>query len=113
MQGGIDSGGHENPMTAAVRELKEETGISSARIVALVRRSPSHVQHCASLPSPAGAAGLAFTVTSELAPDIPGRMCSRNHCMQLDEWLDYDFPTDIRSHMTGSWTRYRGQTQKW
>ena len=33
--------------------------------------------------------------------------------MQLDEWLDYDFPTDIRSHMTGSWTRYRGQTQKW
>ena len=35
-QGGIDGGGHENPMTAAVRELKEETGISSARIVALV-----------------------------------------------------------------------------
>ena len=33
--------------------------------------------------------------------------------VQLDEWLDYDFPTDIRSHMTGSWTRYRGQTQKW
>lgn len=39
VQGGIDSGGHENPMTAAARELKEETGISSARIVALV--SPS------------------------------------------------------------------------
>ena len=36
VQGGIDGGGHENPMTAAVRELKEETGISSARIVALV-----------------------------------------------------------------------------
>ena len=36
-QGGIDSGGHENPMSAAVRELKEETGITSARIVALVR----------------------------------------------------------------------------
>ena len=31
----------------------------------------------------------------------------------MNEWLDYDFPTDIRSHMTGSWTRYRGQTQKW
>jgi hypothetical protein len=32
---------------------------------------------------------------------------------QLDDWLDYDFPTDIRSGMTGSWLRYRGQTQKW
>lgn len=40
-------------MTAAVRELKEETGISSARIVALVRHSPSDVQRWASLPLPA------------------------------------------------------------
>ena len=53
VQGGIDSGGHENPMTAAVRELKEETGISSARIVALVRRSSSDVQRCVFLPLPA------------------------------------------------------------
>lgn len=44
MQGGIDGGGHENPMTAAVRELKEETGISSARIVALV--SPHSFHPC-------------------------------------------------------------------
>lgn len=36
LQGGIDGGGLENPMSAAVRELKEETGISSARIVAIV-----------------------------------------------------------------------------
>ena len=43
LQGGIDSGGHENPMSAAVRELKEETGISSARIVALVSTSNSVV----------------------------------------------------------------------
>lgn len=39
-QGGIDGGGHENPMSAAVRELKEETGISSARIVAIVSFLP-------------------------------------------------------------------------
>ncbi|KAK9815280.1 hypothetical protein WJX72_001012 [[Myrmecia] bisecta] len=35
-QGGIDS--LENPMVAAMRELKEETGISSARIVAQMDR---------------------------------------------------------------------------
>ena len=53
-------------MVAAVRELQEETGITSARIVAA-----------------------------------------------KDEWLQYDSPTCVRSHFTGRWVRYKGQTQKW
>ena len=53
-------------MVAAVRELQEETGITSARIVAA-----------------------------------------------KDEWLHYDSPTCVRSHFTGRWVRFKGQTQKW
>ena len=55
-------------MTAAVRELKEETGISSARIVALVRHSPSHAQPVVPLPLSACLPGLAFIPPSKLAP---------------------------------------------
>lgn len=31
----------------------------------------------------------------------------------LDGWLDYDFPTEVRSQMSSTWLRFRGQTQKW
>lgn len=63
-QGGIDA--LENPMVAALRELYEETGLHSVKLVG-----------------------------------------------QIDAWLTYDFPTEVRHHLTGDWTRYRGQTQKW
>lgn len=63
-QGGIDIG--ENPRIAALRELHEETGIVSARIVS-----------------------------------------------SIDKWLDYEFPTKVRHHLSGPWFKFRGQTQKW
>jgi putative (di)nucleoside polyphosphate hydrolase len=63
-QGGIDP--LENPLQAAVRELYEETGMTSVRIVG-----------------------------------------------SIDTWLDYQFPTTVRTSLDGQWVRYRGQTQKW
>ncbi|KAL4424880.1 hypothetical protein ABPG77_002103 [Micractinium sp. CCAP 211/92] len=64
-QGGIDP--REHPERAALRELHEETGITSCRIVA-----------------------------------------------SIDHWLDYTFPTKVKSmQCSRSLLRYRGQTQKW
>ena len=102
-QGGIDGGGHENPMSAAVRELKEETGISSARIVAIVSFLPCQ---CLLL-------RLKHRMQKYMSSFITSLLRNSDCVTQLDDWLDYDFPTDIKSGMTGSWLRYRGQTQKW
>lgn len=63
-QGGIDP--YENPLVAAMRELHEETGMTSVRIVS-----------------------------------------------SIDRWLEYEWATKVRCHLTGQWVRYRGQTQKW
>ncbi|KAL0041721.1 hypothetical protein WJX79_002293 [Trebouxia sp. C0005] len=32
---------------------------------------------------------------------------------QIDQWIDYEFPTTVQSALTGCWTKYKGQTQKW
>ncbi|KIZ03328.1 putative (di)nucleoside polyphosphatehydrolase [Monoraphidium neglectum] len=32
---------------------------------------------------------------------------------QLDDWVAYEFPTEVRSRFTGAWARYRGQAQRW
>ena len=33
--------------------------------------------------------------------------------MQIDQWIDYEFPTTVQSALTGCWIKYKGQTQKW
>lgn len=91
LQGGIDN--YENAMEAAVRELQEETGITSARIVSTVRLLPS-----------AGRKRGSWVPDSDHWSPLPG---------QMDKWLAYDFPTLVRNSMTGSITRFKGQTQKW
>lgn len=63
-QGGIDP--MENPLVAAKRELKEETGMTRVRVVG-----------------------------------------------SIDGWLDYEYPTKVKSHLGDGYLRYRGQTQKW
>lgn len=32
---------------------------------------------------------------------------------QIDEWLQYEFPTTVQCNLTGTWRKYKGQTQKW
>lgn len=32
---------------------------------------------------------------------------------QIDSWIDYEFPTTVKSALTGCLTQYKGQTQKW
>eukprot|EP00884_Botryococcus_braunii_P003217 jgi/Botrbrau1/12897/Bobra.0299s0014.1 len=63
-QGGIDC--PEDHLEAAMRELKEETGIVSAKIVHVAR-----------------------------------------------DWFKYEFPTEVRSMLTGRMLQYRGQSQMW
>eukprot|EP00775_Hariotina_reticulata_P009575 gene9575-9737_t len=63
-QGGIDPG--ETPLQAAVRELFEETSISSVEVLA-----------------------------------------------ELPNWLPYEFPTEVKCRLSGSWAKYKGQAQRW
>ena len=110
-QGGIDR--LENPMRAALRELHEETGMTSCRIVASVR--------CCCLPAyrlPVSGRVCAFLCTSS---GNKNRCCLGSSLLllpllvlQIDHWLEYTWPTRVRAeHQAGSWLRYRGQTQKW
>ncbi|KAI8477328.1 MAG: invasion protein A [Monoraphidium minutum] len=32
---------------------------------------------------------------------------------EIQEWVSYDFPTEVRSRFTGEWARFRGQAQRW
>ncbi len=95
LQGGIDP--CENPFVAAARELLEETGIRSIEFVAQVRQglNLNHVRH------------------ADTNSSCRTQLCSTLLCMQIDQWIDYEFPTTVQSALTGCWTMYKGQTQKW
>ena len=86
-------------MTAAVRELKEETGISSARIVALARHSPPHAQPIAPPHLPACLPGLAFPTSTEPAPDFLAQMCSADltACRWTSGWTTTSRRTSDRT----------------
>lgn len=32
---------------------------------------------------------------------------------EIDEWLPYEFPTEVRCSFTGEWARFKGQAQRW
>lgn len=32
---------------------------------------------------------------------------------EVPGWITYDFPTEVRSRMTGSWAGFKGQAQRW
>lgn len=66
-QGGIDEG--ENPKAAALRELKEETGISNAEIIA-----ESKDWHCYNLP-----------------PDLVLKIWGGKYCGQKQKWYVIKF----------------------
>jgi len=42
------------------------------------------------------------------SPDV----CRLIAWVQMDPWLQYDFPTPVRNAMTGSIKNFKGQTQK-
>lgn len=109
-QGGIDP--YENPREAALRELKEETGITNARIVASVRRRAALDHGADGLAARPAASGGQPSTPGGARPTPRQPRRPRRH-LQLAEWLHYDFPTKVRAQFSGQWLRYRGQTQKW
>ncbi|CAK7325192.1 unnamed protein product [Dovyalis caffra] len=81
-QGGIDES--EDPKVAAIRELKEETGVSSAEVLAEVLVGHS----------------------------VVGLLTSLN--LQTPSWLTYDFPPEVREKLKHQWgSDWKGQAQKW
>jgi putative (di)nucleoside polyphosphate hydrolase len=38
---------------------------------------------------------------------------SLTYLTAIDPWLDYEFPTKVRSACGGGWVKHKGQTQKW
>jgi putative (di)nucleoside polyphosphate hydrolase len=68
-QGGIDAG--EKPKTAALRELREETGIGAADVVMLDK--------------------MGGWVTYDLPPDLLGRVWGGRYRGQRQKWFCYRF----------------------
>ncbi|XP_028552458.1 nudix hydrolase 26, chloroplastic isoform X7 [Dendrobium catenatum] len=87
-QGGVDEG--EDPRDAAIRELMEETGVSSAEILAEVCRDPWK--------------SMTKRKTKRVLYNLP----------QVPYWLTYDFPPEVREKLNKQLgTDWKGQAQKW
>ncbi|KAF6138936.1 hypothetical protein GIB67_025665 [Kingdonia uniflora] len=90
-QGGIEDG--EEPNAAALRELREETGVVSAEIVAeaspKLEMLPFEIQHISD---------FFFVFPYILVPD----------------WLTYEFPPSVKTKVNRLWGgEWHGQAQKW
>ncbi|XP_028552453.1 nudix hydrolase 26, chloroplastic isoform X2 [Dendrobium catenatum] len=86
-QGGVDEG--EDPRDAAIRELMEETGVSSAEILAEVWDPWK---------------SMTKRKTKRVLYNLP----------QVPYWLTYDFPPEVREKLNKQLgTDWKGQAQKW
>ena len=116
-QGGIDEG--EVAQAAAFRELREETGVTSAELLGEVggQRMALRVERVQALPR-----NRIFALYTDVntrchrAGFDEGVTLERGfRCLwQISEWMTYDFPPDVKLKITRLWGKeWTGQAQKW
>lgn len=49
--------------------------------------------------------------SQELAEETS--ISSIEHLAEVPRWLHYEFPPEVRQRLHGSWSKYKGQAQRW